>query len=170
MSRKGKFGTVDITILGDELKVGDKAPDFKADKMDLTSYNFYEEEKDKIKILSVVPSLDTDVCELQTKMFQKATEFFSENVVVVTISNDLPFAQQRFKKVKKTDKIKFVSDYNYRDFSSKYGTLIEELKLLNRSVFVVDKDNTIKYVQYLKQNTDLPEYEDAIEVAKKLDK
>lgn len=170
MSRKGKFGTVDITILGDELKVGDKAPDFKADKMDLTSYNFYEEEKDKIKILSVVPSLDTDVCELQTKMFQKATEFFSENVVVVTISNDLPFAQQRFKKVKKTDKIKFVSDYNYRDFSSKYGTLIEELKLLNRSVFVVDKDNTIKYVQYLEQNTDLPEYEDAIEVAKKLDK
>lgn len=170
MSRKGKFGTVDITILGDELKVGDKAPDFKADKIDLTSYNFYEEEKDKIKILSVVPSLDTDVCELQTKMFQKATEFFSENVVVVTISNDLPFAQQRFKKVKKTDKIKFISDYNYRDFSSKYGTLIEELKLLNRSVFVVDKDNTIKYVQYLEQNTDLPEYEDAIEVAKKLDK
>lgn len=170
MSRKGKFGTVDITILGDELKVGDKAPDFKADKMDLTSYNFYEEEKDKIKILSVVPSLDTDVCELQTKMFQKSTEFFSENVVVVTISNDLPFAQQRFKKVKKTDKIKFVSDYNYRNFSSKYGTLIKELKLLNRSVFVVDKDNTIKYVQYLKQNTDLPEYEDAIEVAKKLDK
>ena len=170
MSRKGKFGTVDITILGDELKVGDTAPDFKADKMDLTSYNFYEEEKDKIKILSVVPSLDTDVCELQTKMFQKATEFFSENVVVVTISNDLPFAQQRFKKVKKTDKIKFVSDYNYRDFSSKYGTLIEELKLLNRSVFVVDKANTIKYVQYLEQNTDLPEYEDAIEVAKKLDK
>lgn len=169
MPRKGKFGTVDITVLGDELKVGDKAPDFKADKMDLTEYNFYEEEGDKIKILSVVPSLDTDVCELQTKMFQKATEFFSENIVVVTISNDLPFAQQRFKKVKKTDKIKFVSDYNCRDFSSKYGTLIQELKLLNRSVFVLDKDNIIKYVQYLSQNTDLPEYEEAIKIAKELD-
>ena len=169
MPRKGKFGTVDITVLGDELKVGDKAPDFKADKMDLTEYNFYEEEGDKIKILSVVPSLDTDVCELQTKMFQKATEFFSENIVVVTVSNDLPFAQQRFKKVKKTDKIKFVSDYNCRDFSSKYGTLIQELKLLNRSVFVLDKDNTIKYVQYLNKNTDLPEYEEAIKIAKKLD-
>lgn len=169
MPRKGKFGTVDITVLGDELKVGDKAPDFKADKMDLTEYNFYEEEGDKIKILSVVPSLDTDVCELQTKMFQKATEFFSENIVVVTVSNDLPFAQQRFKKVKKTDKIKFVSDYNCRDFSSKYGTLIQELKLLNRSVFVLDKDNTIKYVQYLNQNTDLPEYEQAIKIAKELD-
>ena len=170
MPRKGKFGTVDITVQGKELKVGDKAPDFKADKMDLTPYAFYAEEGDKIKILSVVPSLDTDVCELQTKMFQKATEFFSENVVVVTISNDLPFAQQRFKKVKKTDKIKFVSDYNYRDFSNKYGTLIEELKLLNRSVFVVDRDNTIRYVQYLEQNTDLPEYEEAIKIARELDK
>lgn len=170
MPRKGKFGTVDITVLGDELKVGNKAPDFKADKMDLTEYHFYEEEGRKIKILSVVPSLDTDVCELQTKMFQKATEFFSDNIVVVTVSNDLPFAQQRFKKVKKTDKIKFVSDYNCRDFSSKFGTLIQELKLLNRSVFVLDKDNTIKYVQYLGQNTDLPEYEEAIKIAKKLDK
>lgn len=170
MPRKGKFGTVDITVLGEKLKVGDKAPDFKADKMDLTPYSFYEEEGEKIKILSVVPSLDTDVCELQTKMFQKANEFFSENVIVVTVSNDLPFAQQKFKNVKKTDKIKFVSDYNQRDFSNKYGTLIEELKLLNRSVFVIDKDNTIKYVQYLEQNTDLPEYEEAIRIAKELDK
>ncbi|KGF03232.1 thiol peroxidase [Anaerococcus lactolyticus] len=170
MARKGKFGTVDITVLGNELRLGDKAPDFKADKMDLTPYNFYDEEENKIKILSVVPSLDTDVCELQTKMFQKATDSFSDNVVVVTVSNDLPFAQLRFKANKKTDKIKFVSDYNQRDFSSKYGTLIEELKLLNRSVFVVDKDNTIKYVQYLEQNTDLPEYEEAIKIARDLDR
>ena len=170
MARKGKFGTVDITVLGNELRLGDKAPDFKADKMDLTPYNFYDEEENKIKILSVVPSLDTDVCELQTKMFQKATDSFSDNVVVVTVSNDLPFAQLRFKANKKTDKIKFVSDYNQRDFSSKYGTLIQELKLLNRSVFVVDKDNTIKYVQYLEQNTDLPEYEEAIKIARDLDR
>ncbi|EEI85241.1 redoxin family protein [Anaerococcus lactolyticus ATCC 51172] len=170
MARKGKFGTVDITVLGNELRIGDKAPDFYADKMDLTPYNFYDEEENKIKILSVVPSLDTDVCELQTKMFQKATDSFSDNIVVVTVSNDLPFAQLRFKANKKTDKIKFVSDYNQRDFSSKYGTLIEELKLLNRSVFVVDKDNTIKYVQYLEQNTDLPEYEEAIKIARDLDR
>ena len=170
MTRRGKFGTVDITVLGEELKVGDKAPDFFANKMDLSPYNFYDEEDGKIKIISVVPSLDTDVCELQTKMFQKATEFLSDDVIILTVSNDLPFAQIRFKKNKKADQIKFVSDYNTRDFSSKYGTLIEELKLLNRSVFVVDKDNTIKYVQYLKQNTDLPEYEEAVRVAKQLSK
>ena len=170
MSRKGKFGTVDITVEGNELKVGDLAPDFKAHNMDLTPYNFYDEEEGKIKILSVVPSLDSDVCELQTKMFQKATESLSDDVVIISISNDLPFAQQRFKRVKNTDKVKFVSDYNQSEFSSKYGTLIEELKLLNRSVFVLDKDNTIKYAEYLEQNTDLPEYEDAIKIAKELDK
>ena len=94
---------------------------------------------------------------------------FSNDIVIVTISNDLPFAQSRFKRVKKTDKIKFVSAYNNRDFSDKYATLIEELKLLNRSVFVVDKDNTIQFVQYLEQNTDLPEYREAIDVAKSLE-
>ena len=170
MSRKGKFGTVDITVKGSKLKVGDMAPNFKADNMDLSPYYFYEAEEGKIKILSVVPSLDTDVCELQTKLFQRAAENFSDNIVVVTISNDLPFAQSRFKRVKKADNIKFVSDYNTRDFSEKYGTLIEELKLQNRSVFVVDKDNTVKFVNYLDQNTDLPEYSEAIDAAISLEK
>lgn len=168
MSRKGKFGTVEVTVSGQELKVGDKAPNFKADNMDLSPYDFYKDEEGKIKILSVVPSLDTDVCELQTKLFQRAAEQFSDNIVVITISNDLPFAQSRFKRVKKTDKIKFVSDYNTRDFSEKYATLIEELKLLNRSVFVVDQNNTIQFIDYLEQNTDLPEYNEAIDVAKSL--
>ena len=168
MSRKGKFGTVDVTVKGNKLEVGDKAPNFKADNMDLSPYDFYKDEEGKIKIVSVVPSLDTDVCELQTKLFQRAAEQFSDDIVVVTISNDLPFAQSRFKRVKKTDKIKFVSAYNNSDFSDKYATLIEELKLLNRSVFVVDKDNTIQFVDYLEQNTDLPEYREAIDVAKSL--
>lgn len=168
MSRKGKFGTVEVTVKGDTLQIGDKAPNFKACNMDLSPYDFYKDEEGKIKIISVVPSLDTDVCELQTKLFQKAAEEFSDNIVVITVSNDLPFGQSRFKRVKKTDKIKFVSAYNNSDFADKYGTLIEELKLLNRSVFVVDKDNTIQFVNYLKQNTDLPEYSEAIDVATSL--
>lgn len=169
MSRKGKFGTVEVTVKGDTLKIGDKAPNFSACNMDLSPYDFYKDEEGKIKIISVVPSLDTDVCELQTKLFQRAAEQFSDNIVVVTISNDLPFAQSRFKRVKKTDKIRFVSAYNSSDFADKYGTLIEELKLLNRSVFVVDQDNTIQFANYLEQNTDLPEYSEAIDVAKSLE-
>lgn len=170
MTRKGKFGTVDIIVEGESLKVGDTAPNFMADNLDLSPYYFYEEEGSKIKILSVVPSLDTDVCELQTKIFQKASESFSENISIITISNDLPFGQLRFREKRKLPNIKFVSDYNKRDFSNKYGTLIKELKLQNRSVFVVDSDNKIRYVQYLEQNTDLPEYEEAIRIAKELDK
>ena len=103
-------------------------------------------------------------------MFTKAAENFSDDVVLITISNDLPFAQARFSEDKEISNNKFVSDYIYNDFSKKYSTLINELQLLNRSVFVVDKDNKIVYSEYLDQNTDLPEYEKAIKIVKKLDK
>ena len=94
--RKKKFGEEEITVIGEELKVGDTAPDFKAINNDLSEYNFYKEEEGKIKILSVVPSLDTSVCEIQTTKFNKAAADISPDVSIITISNDLPFAQSRF--------------------------------------------------------------------------
>ncbi|MDD7305594.1 MAG: thiol peroxidase [Peptoniphilaceae bacterium] len=166
--RTKKFGQEEVTVLGEELKVGDTAPDFKAVNTDLSDYDFYEAEKGKIKILSVVPSLDTSVCEIQTTKFNQAAADISPDVVIVTVSNDLPFAQSRFCSAKGIEQVKTVSDYNYLDFSKKYGTLIKELKLQNRSVFVVDKDNIIRHVQYLDQNTELPDYKKAVEVAKEL--
>ncbi|MDD7464541.1 MAG: thiol peroxidase [Anaerococcus sp.] len=166
--RTKKFGQEEVTVLGEELKVGDKAPNFKAVNNDLSTYDFYEAEEGKIKIISVVPSLDTSVCEIQTTKFNQAAASVSPDVVIVTVSNDLPFAQQRFCSAKGIEQVKTVSDYNYLDFADKYGTLIKELKLQNRSVFVVDKDNVIRYVQYLDQNTDLPDYKKPVEVAKEL--
>lgn len=163
-----KFGEEEVTVLGEELKVGDKAPDFKAINNDLSTYDFYESEKGKIKILSVVPSLDTSICEIQTTKFNQAAADISPDVVVVTISNDLPFAQKRFCSAKNIDQVKTVSDYNFSDFAEKYGTLIKELKLQNRSVFVVDKDNVIRHAEYLEQNTELPDYQKAVDVAKEL--
>lgn len=163
-----KFGETDITVIGEELKVGDIAPDFKAVNTDLSEYNFYEEEKGKIKIISVVPSLDTSVCEIQTTKFNQAAAEVSPDVVVVTVSNDLPFAQKRFCSAKGIEQVKTVSDYNYLDFANKYGTLIKELKLQNRAVFVVDKDNVIQHVEYLEQNTQLPDYQKAVDVAKEI--
>lgn len=103
-------------------------------------------------------------------MFTKAAENFSDQVVLLTISNDLPFAQVRFSNDKEISNNKFVSDYIYQDFAKKYSTLINELRLLNRAVFVIDRDDTIVYAEYLDQNTDLPDYEKAIEEVKKLDK
>lgn len=169
MSRKIKFGTLNVTVDGEKLKVGDFAPEFKAINNDLSDYSSKEDDG-KIKLISVIPSIDTSVCEIQTTMFTKAAESFSNNVVLITISNDLPFAQARFSEDKKISNNKFISDYIYNDFSNKYSTLINEFQLLNRSVFIIDKDNKIVYSEYLDQNTDLPEYEKAIEIIKKLDK
>lgn len=168
MSRQIKFGTVDVTVDGEKLKVGDKAPIFKAINTDLTDYSSTEDEG-KIRLISVIPSIDTSVCEIQTTMFTKAAENFSDQVVLLTISNDLPFAQVRFSNDKEISNNKFVSDYIYQDFAKKYSTLINELRLLNRAVFVIDRDDTIVYAEYLDQNTDLPDYEKAIEEVKKLD-
>lgn len=169
MSRKIKFGTIDVTVDGEKLQVGDFAPEFRAINNDLSDYSSKEDEG-KIRLISVIPSIDTSVCEIQTTMFTKAAENFSDDVVLITISNDLPFAQARFSEDKEISNNKFISDYIYNDFSKKYTTLINELQLLNRSVFVVDKDNKIVYSEYLDQNTDLPEYEKAIEIVKDLDK
>lgn len=169
MSRKIKFGTIDVTVDGEKLKVGDFAPEFKAINNDLSDYSSKEDDG-KIKLISVIPSIDTSVCEIQTTMFTKAAESFSDDVVLITISNDLPFAQARFSEDKEISNNKFVSDYIYNDFANKYSTLINEFQLLNRSVFIIDKDNKVVYSEYLDQNTDLPEYEKAIEIIKKLDK
>ncbi|WP_243342469.1 thiol peroxidase [Anaerococcus sp. AGMB09787] len=169
MTRRAKFGEVNITLDGEELKVGDKAPEFKAINKDLSDY-ISSEDDGKIKLISVVPSIDTSVCEIQTSIFTKAAKEFSDNVVLITISNDLPFAQIRFCNVKDIEKNKFVSDYIYNDFGKKYNTIMNELQLLNRSVFVIDKDNTIHYVQYLSQNSELPDTQKAIEAVKELDK
>ena len=169
MSRKIKFGTIDVNVDGEKLQVGDFAPEFRAINNDLSDYSSKEDEG-KIRLISVIPSIDTSVCEIQTTMFTKAAENFSDDVVLITISNDLPFAQARFSEDKEISNNKFVSDYIYNDFAKKYSTLINELQLLNRSVFVVDKDNKIVYSEYLDQNTDLPEYEKAIEIVKDLNK
>ncbi|MCI5839750.1 MAG: thiol peroxidase [Peptoniphilaceae bacterium] len=162
-----KFGDEDITLLGKDVKVGDKALNFKAINDDKV-FDFYKETDGKIKIISVVPSLDTSVCSIQTVKFNAEAEKFSNDIVIISVSDDLQFAQKRFKDVKKINNITFVSDHINMDFGEKYGVLIKELRLLNRSVFVIDKDNYVRYVEYVKQNTELPNIKNAINEAVKL--
>lgn len=166
--RKVKFGKMSLTIDGDKLEIGDKAKDFKSTKEDLSDYCFYKEEKDKVKIISALPSVDTSVCELQTYLLTKQEKSLPDDLVVVSISNDLPFAQSRFIKEKEIEKIKFVSDYIDHEFAKSYSLLINELKLINRAVFVIDRDNVVRHVEYLDKNTELPNIEKALEVAKSL--
>ena len=155
-----------VTLVGTEVKVGDKAPDFTALKADLSPYSL-SDVKDKVKIISVVPSLDTGVRELQTIRFNdEAAEL--EDVAILTISMDLPFAQKRFCSANDIDKVVTLSDHRDLDFGTKYGFEIEELRLLARGIVVLDEDNIVRYVQYVPEATDHPDYDKALEAAKSL--
>lgn len=155
-----------LHLLGTQVKVGDKAKDFTCAKQDLSPFKF-SDVKAKVKVISVVPSLDTGVCQIQTKHFNKEASSLKD-VRIITISVDLPFAQGRFCGAEGIKNIDVVSDYANRDFAEKYGMLIDELKILTRSVVVIDKDDTVKYVEYLKEITNEPDYASALECVKSL--
>lgn len=160
------FNNDPVTLVGKEVKVGDQAPNFTLLSNDLKEVSLKDFEG-KVKLISVVPSLDTGVCSIQTKKFNEEAESIT-NVHVLTVSMDLPFAQKRWSDKNKADKLTILSDHRDADFGKNYGVLIEELRLLARSIFVVDSDNTVQYVEYVKEVTDHPDYDKAIEAAKKL--
>jgi thiol peroxidase len=157
-----------LPVAGPELHVGDKAPDFKLHQRgpdglrDVTLADF----ADKTVVLSVVPSLDTPVCEVQTKKFNDEAASLPYNVDVLTVSMDLPFAQARFCGDKGIHTIHTASDHRDASFGEAYGVLIEPLRILSRSVFVIGPDGTLKYVQYVPEVTEEPDYSAALAVAR----
>lgn len=156
-----------FTLLGAELKVGAKAPEFRVvdnslAPITLASYS------GKIKVISAVPSLDTPVCDTETRRFNQEAAGLPDNVVVLTISLDLPFAQKRWCGAAGIDRVTTLSDYQERSFASAYGVLIKELKLLSRSIFVIDADDTIRYIQIVPEVTSEPDYAAVIAVVKSL--
>lgn len=140
------FKNKPITVLGTVLKVGDKAPDFSVVGNDLEKVTLGDF-KEKYVVINVVPSLDTTVCDLQTITVNEELAKF-ENLKVITMSNDLPFAQARWCGNKGLDNVITLSDYQNYDFAMKYGTLIDELKLQARSIFVLDEERKVIYVEY----------------------
>jgi thiol peroxidase len=155
-----------LTLLGPELKVGDKAPDFDAITDGLQPVNLHATGS-SVRIFSVVPSLDTPVCDMQTKRFnEEATKL--PGVEIYTISMDLPFAQKRWCGAFGVDKVKMVSDHRSGSFGEQYGTLIKDLRIESRAIFVLDKDNTLKHVEYVKEVADHPNYEAALSAARSL--
>lgn len=156
-----------ITLIGPELKAGDPAPDFQLNKslVDIVSLNDFE---GKIKLISVVPSIDTGVCDTQTRRFNEEAAKLGNDVAVLTVSVDLPFAQARWCGAAGVDQVVMLSDYKDNNFGTSYGVLIKEFKLDMRSIFVIDATNTIRYVEYLSEMTEHPNYEAAIEAIKSL--
>ena len=157
-----------ITLVGPEIKVGQQAPDFTVLSNDLQPKTLKDYEG-KVKVISVVPSLDTGVCDAQTRWFNQDATGLSDDVVVLTISMDLPFAQKRWCGAEGIENAIMLSDYFDHSFGRDYALLINEWHLLARAVFVLDADNIIRYVEYVDNINSEPNFEAAIEAAKSLD-
>ncbi len=153
-----------VTLIGNEVKAGDKAPDFKVLRNDLSEATLSDYEG-KIKIISVVPSIDTGVCDAQTRKFNEIASKL-DNVQVITVSVDLPFAQKRWCAAAGLDNVEIVSDHRDLSFGEAYGVAIKELRLLARAVFVVDSSDTVVYAEYVGESTNHPDYDAPVQAAK----
>ncbi len=154
-----------LTLIGPEIKAGSQAPNFQVLAGDLSPVTL-DTFKGKTKLISVVPSLDTPVCDMQTRRFNEEASKMPGDIAVLTVSMDLPFAQSRFCSTAGINKVKVVSDHRDASFGQAYGVLIKELRLLTRAIFVVDANNKVQYAEYVKEVTNHPNYEAALGVLK----
>jgi len=163
ISRRGN----PLTLLGDELRVGDMAPELELLDNDLSPIKL-STFRGKVCIITSVPSLDTPVCDMETRRFNEEAGKLGEDVVILTVSMDLPFAQKRWCGLAGVDKVTTLSDHREATFGKAYGVLIKELRLLARAVFVVDREGRIQYIQLVKELTEEPDYDAVLGAARKL--
>ena len=160
-------GSAPLTLLGPELQPGDKAPQFT-----LTDNNFQpftlEKLAGKVCVISCVPSLDTPVCDIETRRFNTEAAKLGADVLILTVSMDLPFAQKRWCGAAGVDKVLTLSDYRGAEFAKSYGVLIKEMHLLARVIFVLDKQGVISYIQTVKDVGTEPDYDAVLKAVKKL--
>lgn len=151
-----------VTLLGTHIKVGDKAPDFTVQDSAMKPVKL-SDFKGKVRIINSVPSIDTSVCSAQVHRFNTQAAKLKD-VVILSVSVDLPFALNRYCAAEGIDAVKVTSDHKDLDFGLKYGVVIEQLRLLTRAVFVVDKNDNIVYVQYVKETSEEPDYDKVLTV------
>jgi thiol peroxidase len=155
-----------LTLVGDEVKVGNPAPDFIVLDNNLSPVKF-SSYRGKVCIISSVPSLDTPVCDIETRKFNEEAGRLGEDVVILTISMDLPFAQKRWCAAAGVNRVQTLSDHRDASFGTSYGVLIKELRLLARAVFLVDRKGILQYVQLVKEISKEPDYEEVLNALKK---
>jgi thiol peroxidase len=156
-----------LTLIGQEIKPGDPAPDFESLDNELKPVRF-SSFRGKVVVISAVPSLDTPVCDMETRRFNSEAAKLSDDIIILTISMDLPFAQKRWCGAAGVDKVITLSDHREAEFGNAYGVLIKELRLLARAVFVADAEGVVRYVQLVKEVAEEPDYDAVISAAKKL--
>jgi thioredoxin-dependent peroxiredoxin len=155
-----------MTLVGPEIKVGQKAPNFNVVGKGMQPATL-DQFKGKVKIITTIPSLDTPVCDAETRRFNEEASKLPGDVEILSVSMDLPFAQARWCGAAGVDKVTTLSDWRSANFGTNYGVLIKELHLLARTVFVVDKNDKVTYAEYVKEVANQPNYEAALDAAKK---
>ena len=161
-----KLGDTFATIIGDDVKVGEPAPEFTSVVTGWGTVNPLQESQGKVIILCAVPSIDTETCDIETRRFNEEAANLSEDIVIYTVSTDFPFAQKRWCGATGVDRVKLVSDVINAEFGEKYGTLIKDRRYLRRAVFIVGRDGKLTYVAYMPHLGVQPNYEEVIEAAK----
>ncbi len=162
-----KVGGKDATVVGDDVKVGDTAPDFTVHTNDWALMRGLADTAGKVRVLAAVPSLDTAVCDRETRRFNQEAAALGDDIVIEVISTDLPYAQKRWCGAAGVDKVMTLSDHLSTDFGVKYGALVKERRTLRRSVFVVGKDDRLRYVAYMPDGGIEPNYGEVLDAARK---
>ncbi|MDP7592013.1 MAG: thiol peroxidase [Litorilituus sp.] len=156
-----------VTLLGNQVNLGEQAPNFNVVDKNFTPVQLSDFSGQTL-LISVVPSLDTGVCSIQTKRFNEESAKLPKNITVLTISNDLPFAQKRFCKIENVEQIKIFSDAVWHDFGAKYGLIIKNMGLLTRAIFIIDAQGKIKYKELVENISQHPDYVKALTAVKNL--
>jgi thiol peroxidase len=161
-----KFKGQDVTVLGKDLKPGDVAPEFTAQTLDWAPFKGLADTKGKVRILSAILSMETDVCDRETRRFNQEAAALGKDIIVLVISADLPFTQKRWCGAAGVDQVTALSDHMSADFGLKYGCLIKEARVLRRAVFVVDRVGKITYAAYMPALGDEPNYAEVLAAAR----
>lgn len=161
-----KFRGQDVTVLGADLKPGDAAPEFAVQTSDWAPFRGLADTAGKVRIIAAVPSLETEVCDRETRRFNQEAAALSEEIAILVISTDLPYTQKRWCGATGIDQVTTLSDHMNTDFGMKYGCLIKEVRILRRAVFVVDKNDKVTYAAYMPALGVEPDYTEVLEAAK----
>jgi thiol peroxidase len=161
-----KFKGQEVTIIGQDLKPGDAAPEFSVHTLEWSPFHGLADTQEKVRVISAVLSLETDVCDRETRRFNAEAASLSKDIAILVISTDLPYTQKRWCGATGIDQVTVLSDHMSADFGTKYGCLLKEVRILRRAVFVVDRAGMITYAAYMPVLGEEPNYAEVLEAAK----
>jgi thiol peroxidase len=161
-----QFGGKDVTVIGPDILVGQKAPEFTVVSQDWSPFTGLEDTNGKVRIIGSLPSLSTSVCDRETRRFNQEASKLDDRIIILTVSMDLPFTIKNWCSAAGVDQVKTLSDHKNGDFGQKYGVLLKELRFFRRAIFVVDRNNMVVYSAYMPAIGDEPNYSDVLDAAR----